>query len=429
MAKKNIIYPVKGTVDYYPEDMAVRTWFYQHFRQVSESFGYQEYEGPMIERLELYAAKSGEEIVEKQSYLFTDRAGDKITLRPELTPTLARMIAQKQSQLHFPLRWWSFGPFWRYERPQKGRSREFFQWNIDLIGDPTPEADAELIIIAASFLKSVGLKPSEVQIRINNRKLMDDECKKLSINDNQRPAVFSLIDRKEKMEASSWKKYAVDCGLDDKQIDGILELLSKKDLWKDSETLRRVFKAVEAYGMSEWVCYDPSIIRGLLYYTDTVFEAWDTSGEFRSLFGGGRYDDLISDVGGEPLCAVGFAVGNMVVNLLLDKLGKLPDEKLQPADVFITLFDAEIFADSIKLAKILRLSNLKVVNHLQADKLGKQFKYADRLGARIVIVLGPDELKMNKLTIKDLQSGEQFSIAYEDAVSVIKQILEGEKSI
>ena len=169
MAKDQVIRPVKGTRDYYPEEMALRVWLYDKMRQVSESFGYSEYEGPILESFDLYVAKSSEEIVEKQSYVFEDRGGDKIILRPELTPSLARMVAAKQPQLTFPLRWWSFGPFWRYERPQKGRTREFFQWNIDMIGDESPEADAELIAIAATFLREIGFKPKEVQTLVNNR--------------------------------------------------------------------------------------------------------------------------------------------------------------------------------------------------------------------------------------------------------------------
>ena len=165
MANKQTVKSVKGTRDYYPEDMAIRTWLYDNMRGVSEEFGFQEYEGPILETLDLYASKSGEEIVEKQSYVFEDRSGEKITLRPELTPSLARMVAKKQGQLTFPLRWWSFGPFWRYERPQKGRTREFFQWNIDMIGEDSAGADAELVIIAASFLKRVGLNADEVQIK------------------------------------------------------------------------------------------------------------------------------------------------------------------------------------------------------------------------------------------------------------------------
>ena len=164
---------VKGTRDFYPAEMQVRSWLYQTIRRVSESFGYQEYEGPFLESLDLYAAKSGDELVKKQSFAFTDRGGDWVTLRPELTPTLARMVAQRQRQLVFPLRWWSWGPMWRYEQPQKGRTREFFQWNIDLIGAQSPEADAELIAIGATFLSEMGLAPDHVQILVNNRRLIE----------------------------------------------------------------------------------------------------------------------------------------------------------------------------------------------------------------------------------------------------------------
>ncbi|HKJ26703.1 MAG TPA: ATP phosphoribosyltransferase regulatory subunit, partial [Anaerolineales bacterium] len=183
---RDVIRSVKGTRDYYPEEMGVRVWLYNKMRTVSEAFGYSEYEGPILESFDLYVAKSSEEIVEKQSYVFEDRGGDKLTLRPELTPTLARMVAARQPQLTFPLRWWSFGPFWRYERPQKGRTREFFQWNIDMIGDDSPEADAELIAIAASFLKGVGLKPDEVQILVNNRELMDVQLAALDVAPEKR---------------------------------------------------------------------------------------------------------------------------------------------------------------------------------------------------------------------------------------------------
>ncbi len=168
-----LIQSLKGTRDFYPEDMAMRNWLYGKLRKVSESFGYQEYEGPFLESIELYGVKSGEELVNQQSFVFPDRGGDMITLRPELTPTLARLVAQRQRQLAFPLRWWSFGPFWRYERPQKGRTREFFQWNIDLIGVDTPEADAEMIAIAVAFFEETGLTPQQVQILVNNRALMD----------------------------------------------------------------------------------------------------------------------------------------------------------------------------------------------------------------------------------------------------------------
>ncbi|HEX7541069.1 MAG TPA: ATP phosphoribosyltransferase regulatory subunit, partial [Anaerolineales bacterium] len=202
---KKIIPSVKGTRDFYPEQMAMRTWLYNTVRGVSESFGYQEWDAPFLETLDLYAAKSGEELVKKQSYVFTDRGGDEVTLRPELTPSLARMIAARQNELVFLARWWSFGPFWRYERPGRGRSREFFQWNIDLLGVNSPEADAELVAIAAAFLKAVGLTPAQARICVNNRLFMDAEFDALGIPPEKKADVSGLVDRREKMEPEPWE--------------------------------------------------------------------------------------------------------------------------------------------------------------------------------------------------------------------------------
>src|SRR5512140_363105 len=185
---KSIIQPVKGTRDFYPEQMAVRTWLYNTARAVAESFGYQEYEAPILESLDLYAAKSGEELVKQQSYVFQDRGGSEITLRPELTPSLARMIAQRQEQLSFPVRWWSFGPFWRYERPQKGRTREFYQWNVDMLGVDSPEADAETIAVMATLFRRVGLDPSRVLILVNDRRLVNAKFDELGIPPDLRSA-------------------------------------------------------------------------------------------------------------------------------------------------------------------------------------------------------------------------------------------------
>ncbi len=419
----NIIPPVRGTTDYYPDEMALRTWLYSKMREVSEAFGYQEYEGPMLERFDLYAAKSGAELVEKQSYVFEDRGGEKITLRPELTPTLARMVASRQRQLTYPLRWWSFGPFWRYEKPQKGRSREFFQWNIDMIGDESPEADAEVAAIAATFLKSLGLSSSETQVLVNNRQLMQAEIAALGIAEKKYKEVFGLIDRRDKLSATAWQSYGNDLGLDASQLLGIQELLQNQDLWKKSEFLRRFFKAVEAFGVHDYVRFAPHIIRGLDYYTGTVLEAWDTAGEFRAIFGGGRYDNLVNAVGGDAVPAVGFAVGNVVISLLLAALGHLPELK-PAAPVYVTAFDAERIPASLTLAAELRGAGLNVVSHLAADKLQKQFKQADRVGARFVLVLGPEEIGKNEVSVKDLHSGEQRSVARSRLAVELKRSLQ-----
>lgn len=322
---KNLIQSVKGTREFYPEDMALRNFINDNVRQASQSFGYQEWDGPFIETIDLYAAKSGEELVKKQSFVFTDRGGDQVTLRPELTPSLARMIAKKQGELTFPVRWWSFGPFWRYEQPQRGRSREFFQWNIDLLGANSPESDAELIAVAVTFFKLVGLKPDQVKIRVNDRQLMESQFGVLGIPNEKRVDLRGLIDRRLKMKPDAWDSSLADLGLNKDQAEGLNRILENNELYKTSESLVRVFAALDALGMRDYVVYDPNIMRGLLYYTGTVFEAFDLTGSVpRAIFGGGRYDNLLADVGGDPLPAVGFAMGDVVIGLLLKDAGLIP---------------------------------------------------------------------------------------------------------
>jgi histidyl-tRNA synthetase len=423
---KNIIKPVKGTRDFYPEDMSLRMWLYEKVRLASESFGYQEYEGPLLETIELYAAKSGEELVKEQSFVFPDRGGDLITLRPELTPSLTRMVAQRQHQLVFPLRWWSFGPFWRYERPQKGRAREFFQWNIDLVGVATPEADAELVAIIASFFQMVGLNTDQVVILVNSRHLLDDELKNLNISTDQRSDVFRLIDRRGKLQPSEWEAYASEIGLSNKQLDELKSLLDNPDLWKNSTELVEFFNALNALKVNEYVRFDANIIRGLDYYTGIVFEAQDLIGGVRrAILGGGRYDNLLADVGGKPLPGVGFAMGDVVITLILEKAGLLPkDTGKTPASVLVTVFDQEHLLHSLTLASDLRRSGLNVAIYPQSDRLSKQFKYADRLGFQIAVVLGPDEISMEKATIKYLKTGDQFEVPIANLVNNIQEILE-----
>jgi histidyl-tRNA synthetase len=418
----SLVQAVRGTLDYYPEEMALRTWLNARMREVCESFGYSEYEGPMLERFDLYAAKSGAELVEKQSYVFEDRGGEKITLRPELTPTLARMVAARQKQLTFPLRWWSFGPFWRYEKPQKGRSREFFQWNIDLIGEDSPEADAEVAAIAATFLKNVGLRSNETQILVNNRQLMQTELEALGIRKELRTEVFNLIDRRDKLSAEDWRARGKEMGLDETQIMGIESLIANKELWKKSPGMQRFFKAIEMFGVQDYVKFAPFIIRGLDYYTGTVFEGWDTAGEFRAIFGGGRYDDLVNAVGGDPVPAVGFAIGNVVISLMLQAFGHLPDLR-SAAPIYITAFDQERILDSLSLAAELRQTGLQITSDLSTDKLQKQFKQADRVGARLVLVLGPDEIQKNEVSVKDLRTGEQRSFPRNQLVHQLNLLL------
>jgi len=419
----NKIQTVKGTREFYPEEMALRNYLYSKVRAASQAFGYQEWDGPFIESIELYAAKSGEELVKKQSFTFEDRGGDLVTLRPELTPSLARMIAAKQNELTYPVRWWSFGPFWRYEQPQKGRSREFFQWNIDMLGVNSPEADAELIAVAASFLRSVGLTPERAQIYVNNRRLMDSEFDALGVVQEKRLEVSNLVDRRSKMEPAKWDEYALELGLTQQQLNGLKDILGNFDLWKKSDELTRLFAALEVLGVREYVKFDPNIMRGLLYYTGTVFEAFETSGSLkRAILGGGRYDNLLADVGGQPLSGMGFAMGDMVIGIVLQENGLLPMFNVTPASVLVTVFDESLLLKSYALASKLRQAGLNVIVYPEPAKLPKQFKFADKMKIKVALVLGPDEAANGQVAVKNLLNGEQVIVSQDAAFESILQI-------
>ncbi len=405
---KQIIRPVKGTRDFYPEQMAFRNWLYGKMREVSQRFGYQEYEGPILETLDLYAAKSGEELVKEQSYVFTDRSGDQITLRPELTPTLARMVAQKQRELPKPIRWWSFGPRWRYERPQKGRTREFFQWDIDMIGADSAYADAELVAVLAEFFRSVGLTPQQVGIKVNNRKLMEAQIAQLGLGVDKIEGVYRLIDKLDKLSPEDWAAYGRESiGLNGAQLDRLRAVLNDRDLWKQSSELTAFFDAIRDLGVSDFVEFDPSIIRGLAYYTGAVFEAWDRQGEFRAILGGGRYGNLVADVGGEPMGGVGFAMGDVVIGLLLEQYGLKPQLRFSPTRVLVTVFSSELIGTSTRVAAQLRAAGVNTELYPEVAKLDKQLKYANAFGIPFAVIIGPDELQAGKATVRNLVSGQQ----------------------
>jgi histidyl-tRNA synthetase len=425
MASKPLIQPVKGTREFYPSEMALRNFINEKVQQASQMFGYQEWDAPFIETIDLYAAKSGEELVKKQSFVFTDRGGDQVTLRPELTPSLARMIAQKQGELVFPVRWWSFGPFWRYEQTQRGRSREFFQWNIDLLGANSPEADAELIAVAATFLRLCGLSPRQATIFVNDRRLMEAQFNALGIAPDLRLEISGLVDRRAKMAPEKWDANALELGLSQAQLAGLKTVLGNFELWQTSPEMVRLFKALEALGVQEYVKFDPNIMRGLLYYTGTVFEAFDTEGSVRrAILGGGRYDNLLKDVGGEPLPAVGFAMGDVVIGIILQEKGLIPPFVPSPAPVLVTIFDEALWLNSYALAAELRAAGLKVTAYPEPAKLPKQFKYADKMGARVTLVIGPDEAAAGKVTIKDLKNGTQATVSRPEVEKAVRKILE-----
>jgi len=402
--------PPKGFWDFYPKDLAARKWLFEKMREVSRRFGYQEYEGPCLEQLALYAAKSGEELVRQQAFILTDRGGEKLALRPELTPTLARMVAQKQASLPKPIRWFSIGPRWRYEKPQKGRTREFYQWDLDLLGVEFPEADAEVIAIAAEFLKTVGLTPNQVVIKINNRRLMEEKLDLIEIPRRLNPQVFRAVDKKEKMSPKEWEEWLKEIGLTSFQIKDLKGILKDKDFADESPQLTQIFSTLSDLGVADFVEFDPEIVRGLDYYTGTVFEARDRKGDFRAILGGGRYDNLVEVVGGPKIPGVGFAAGDKVIGEVLKKFGKCPNFNPIPTKVLVTVFDEQTYRNSLEIARQLRQAGIETELYLTPEKLDKQLKYADRQKIRWAVIIGPEEAQKGELTIKDLEAKSQKTI-------------------
>ncbi len=416
---KNTIQSVRGTRDFYPKEMSYRHWFKSALRRSAELFGYSEYEGPILERLELYAAKSGDELVKEQAFVFQDRGGEEVVLRPELTPSLARMVAAKSMGLPKPIRWWSFGPMWRYERPQKGRSREFFQWNVDMLGVDTPEADAEIIALAATFFKDVGLSSAQVKIDINDRTHLDESLSRLGISNEQLSPAKKAIDRIHKLPTDKWCEYIQQsAGISSKTTEEVLKLLDDSELWRESQRLSAVFGALSALGVAEYVRYNPRIVRGLDYYTGTVFEATDIEGEFRAILGGGRYGNLVEDVGGsEPLSGVGFGMGDMVIELVLQKFGVIPTLKEKATKALILCFSEELYPDSAALASKLRAAGISIeLAPGFYGKLNKQLKYASDSDIRYAIIMGPTEKEDGVAQLKDLSSGTQTQIPLDSII-------------
>lgn len=417
---KNIITAVKGTRDFYPQKMAQRNWLLERVRYASESFGYQEWDAPFLEKIDLYAAKSGEELVREQAFVFNDRGGDPVTLRPELTPSLARLVAQQQNELTFPLRWWSFGPFWRYERPQKGRTREFFQWNIDLIGVNSPQVDAELLAVAAQFLRSCGLKPSQVKLLVNDREMVNEKLAAFNLDGERIKSVLQLIDRRDKLPEKAWIELALGQGYTEDQIRALDLLVTDQNGWKDSPTIKAVFEILSSMGVSEYVAYSPSVIRGLDYYTGIVFEAKDMDGG-RSILGGGRYENLVEDVGGETVSACGFAMGDVMIGVILEKYGLMPEKPPPPADVLVAIFDEQGWAKSINICNYLRSAGLRTILYPENAKLNKQIKFADRYSIPWLVLCGPEEASRGTVTLRNLAKRRQEELTLSQVLEVIKQ--------
>ena len=413
---------VRGTRDFYPEDMRVRNWLFERFHSAARAHGFEEYDAPVLETEELYTRKAGEEITQ-QLYNFEDKGGRKVALRPEMTPSLARMVMARAGALALPIKWYSIPQCWRYERTQRGRGREHYQWNVDIWGMDGVEADAELLSVLVQFFQSVGLGSADLVIRVSSRKVLEEVLGSLAISGDTFAQTCIIVDKMDKLPAETIEAQLSELGLDSSSISTIQSVLSINDLSSLSSALggdsaavgelNALFALTDAYGISDWIEFDASVVRGLAYYTGPVFEAHDRAGELRAICGGGRYDKLIGTLGGKDLPATGFGFGDMVVMELLAEKGLVPDLTNGVSDVVFGM-GTELRGAAMQVASALRANGRSVDLVLEDKRMKWVFKHAERCGASRLVMVMPDEWAAGKVRIKDLGTGEESTVAAKD---------------
>ncbi|MCX6709399.1 MAG: histidine--tRNA ligase [Candidatus Woesearchaeota archaeon] len=412
---------VRGTRDFYPEEKRIQNFIFGVWKEVAERYGYEEVDGPLIEPIELWQEKSGEEIG-RQMYTLTDQSERKLAVRPEMTPTVARMVSQKQKELPKPIKWYSIQRFWRYEKPQSGRLREFWQINLDVLGTEEISADSEVAATAVEIMLKFGLSEKDFYVRINNRKLMKSLLSSIGIPDEKIKMLCRLIDKRDKMPEKEFSAMLSESGLSTKQLSLLMKILDSPDYFEkidekslDSEgkqgmsELKQMLSYLSAFGFLKYCRVDLSLMRGLDYYTANVFEVFDCEKEFRAIAGGGRYDNLVSLFGGEKCPGVGYAMGDVVLGLFLEKKNMIP-KLSKNLDFFVASTSESLNPKAVEIAQILR-KKYSCETDLMGRNFSKQMKYADSIGAKNLIVIGEDEIKSGKLRIKNMETGKETAVS------------------
>jgi histidyl-tRNA synthetase len=418
--------PYKGTRDFYPKDQFIQNYIFSVWKKVCESFGYLEYGASILEETELYKSKSGEEIVNEQTYSFIDRGGRNVTIRPEMTPTVARMVAQKRKELSFPLRWFSIPNLFRYERPQRGRLREHWQLNADIFGVEGIEADAEIINLAYGIMKGFNAQDEQFVIHINSRKFLNHLLKDyLRLPEDRVTKTAKLLDRMAKLTAADFEAQGEEI-LGKAEFQTLRKIIGTnnlndlpEDLQKHEsvQELKLLFKKLSEDGIQN-ILFDIGIVRGFDYYTGTVFEVFDTSPEnIRALFGGGRYDDLVSIFGVEKVSGVGFGVGDVTIRDFLETHSLLPEYN-PPVQLYICHLEGYLGAAS-QLAAELRSQGLNVAVDLSDRKVSQQVKTADKELIPYIIVVGEEEVKSRKFKVKNLRGSNETEVLKENLKSFL----------
>jgi len=429
--------PVKGTRDFYPEEMKVRTWLFAHWRTVAQQYGFVEYDAPVLESEALYTRKAGEDVTQ-QLYSFEDKGQRRVALRPEMTPSLARMVMAKKGGLPLPLKWYSIPQCWRYERMTRGRRREHYQWNMDMWGIHSEVAEAELLSAMVTFFQAVGLSSKDVAIKINSRLVITELLTALGVPDSKFAATCVLVDKLEKVPLDALQQDMEDIGLERSVVEQLTTLIAVESiddiravLGDESPAVQQItslLQLCQSYGLDDWIVFDASIVRGLSYYTGVVFEAVDRTGTLRAIAGGGRYDQLLETFGGDPTPACGFGFGDAVILELLKDRNLLPTLDVSGIDTVVFAMSSgedtaeDYHAKAIQVASTLRTAGQNVELVLDKSKKMKWvFKHADRLHAKYCAIIGSEEFTNGEVAMKNLNSGAQTKIPITDLASWVEK--------
>jgi histidyl-tRNA synthetase len=409
---------VRGMRDYYPDVFYRLNYIFRAWKETALSYGFEEFDGPVLETLELYRIKSGDEIV-SQLYNFTDKGGRELALRPELTPTLARMIAKIQNQAAKPLKWFSIPRCMRYEKPQKGRLREFFQFNVDILGEDSEMADLEIISVGIDSLRKLGLKSTDFVVKINNRDFVSDFFQALGIDSQKTTALYKLIDNARKVDRNVTLESIEQLGLSGIQkssIERYLQIREFSDIEQTKlksrgrDSLLALFSLIKTAELGDFCEFDPSIVRGLDYYTGTVFEIYDRGEKIRAICGGGRYNNLIKEFSGVEIPACGFGMGDVVLGEILTERGILPEYRKQTDYFLVRVSDAEL-GILMGVARALRAQGFSVEYAYRLQPVKKQMSRASKLPAKKVLIFGSEEISKGKLVEKNLETGEEVLVS------------------
>jgi histidyl-tRNA synthetase len=426
-----------GFRDFYPEDFARRNHIFRKWRQSAHTFGFAEYDAPVLEPLDLYKAKSGDEI-ETQLFSFTDKGSREVALRPEMTPTVCRMVGARANALKRPIKWFSIAEFYRYERMQKGRGRCFFQLNADIFGEPGPEAETELIALLIQCLASFGLNEQDFSVRLSDRNLWFYYLEALGLDDARARGILMAVDKYEKSGDDAFKPYVEAFGPFDPDLrakilsflkinslpalEAALSALGGDKLTARLADWRKLLGALDAMGLGRFIEVDLGVVRGLAYYTGFVFEAFDRKGELRAIAGGGRYDDLVEKLGGPALPAVGFAIGDMTFALLLEQRGLMPT-LVQKPDVYCVIGGAAERMAAFGDIQALRAAGFSVEYPMKEVAFGKQFKAAADYGAKLALIYGGDELAKGVVKIRDLTARTEVDVPRAQVSASVRDFL------